>query len=426
MENLNDIKLSLDTDDSEPQAPVFTVPDDFGTNSSNAGESAELSLEPIAPKPTVVFTQVESGAALVPDTSGLSDAERKLIADFANKIDLNNSTQIMHYGTQAQKKVSSFSEAALANIKTKDVDEIGDMVGGLVVQLKNFDIDGTNEKKPGLFRRAKNKFALTKAKYDSVEKNVNKISDNLEQHKITLMKDVHLLDQMYDKNLEYYKELTMYIIAGRQKLQEVIETQLPQLQQKAIESGLQEDAQSANYLADMCNRFDKKIHDLELTRIVSIQMGPQIRLVQSTNNIMVEKIHSSIVNTIPLWKNQMVLALGMAHSKAAIESQRAVTDMTNELLRKNADMLKENTIEAAKESERSIVDIDTLRHTNQSLIATLDEVLAIQQSGREKRREAQAELHKIEDELKTKLLDIRDVTRIIASPQNEQIASPES
>jgi len=237
---------------------------------------------------------------------------------------------------------------------------------------------------------------------------VDKITGALETHKVTLMKDVAMLDQMYDKNLEYYKELSMYIVAGRQKLQEVIEKELPELQAKAVESGLQEDAQSANYLADMCNRFDKKLHDLELTKTVSMQMSPQIRLVQSTNNIMVEKIHSSIVNTIPLWKNQMVLALGMAHSQQAIKAQREVTDVTNELLKKNADMLKQNTLEAAKEAERSIVDIDTLKHTNQSLITTLDEVLQIQQTGRQKRQEAQAELVKIEDELKAKLLDIRD------------------
>jgi uncharacterized protein YaaN involved in tellurite resistance len=250
--------------------------------------------------------------------------------------------------------------------------------------------------------------ALKKAEFDTVAANVDKITNALEGHKVTLLKDIHMLDQMYEKNLEYYKELTMYIIAGRQKLQDVIDNELPALQKKAAESGLQEDAQAANFLADMCNRFDKKLHDLELTRIVSIQMSPQIRLVQSTNNIMVEKIHSSIVNTIPLWKNQMVLALGMANTQKAIKAQRAVTDVTNDLLKKNADMLKINTIEAAKESERSIVDIETLRHTNQSLISTLDEVLQIQQTGREKRREAQNELHKIEEELKAKLLDIRD------------------
>jgi uncharacterized protein YaaN involved in tellurite resistance len=356
------------------------------------------------------FTAVEAAAAIVPDTSALTEAEQKIVADFVGKIDITNSAQVLQYGGQAQKKISSFSQAALNNIKTKDMDEIGDMVSGLVVQLKNFEIEDKG-KKPGLFKKQRDKFALTKAKYDTVEANIDKISTNLENHKIVLMKDVAMLDQMYDKNLEYYKELSMYIIAGRQKLQQVIEKELPILQAKAQETGLAEDAQAANHLADMCNRFDKKIHDLELTKTVSMQMSPQIRLVQSTNNIMIEKIHSSIVNTIPLWKNQMVLALGMAHSRSAIKAQREVTDITNELLKKNADALKLNTIEAAKESERSIVDIETLKHTNQSLISTLDEVLTIQQTGRVKRQEAQAELVKIEEELKAKLLDIRDAGR---------------
>jgi len=384
---MEEIKLSLDMNE-EPTVPVV----------------------PVAPVNQPEFTAVADSATMIPDTSALTEAQKKIVADFAGKIDITNSAQILQYGGQAQKKISSFSEAALANIRTKDMDEIGDMVSGLVVELKNFDLEDKG-KKPKLFKKQRDKMALTKAKYDAVEKNVDGICNTLENHKMVLLKDVAMLDQMYDKNLEYYKELSMYIIAGRQKLQEVIETQLPQLQKKAAESGLAEDAQAANHLADMCNRFDKKIHDLELTKTVSMQMSPQIRLVQSTNNIMVEKIHSSIVNTIPLWKNQMVLALGMAHSQAAIRAQRQVTDMTNDLLKKNADALKQNTIEAAKESERAIVDIETLKATNQSLISTLDEVLQIQQTGREKRREAQAELHKIEEELKTKLLDIRDAAK---------------
>jgi uncharacterized protein YaaN involved in tellurite resistance len=395
---MEEIKLSLDIDATEPEVPVFTT-------SEEAGEKLEITEIPAENQPG--FTAIAEAAAVIPDTSKLTEEEKKLVADFAQKIDIKNSTQVLQFGGSAQKKISTFSQAALANIRTKDIDQIGEMVSGLVVQLKNFDLEDSG-KKPGLFRKAKNKVAMTKAKFDTVEANVNKISDNLEVHKRVLLKDVAMLDQMYDKNLEYYKELSMYIIAGRQKLQEVIENELPELQKKAVESGLQEDAQEANYLAEMCNRFDKKLHDLELTRVICVQMGPQIRLVQSTNNVMVEKIQSSLVNTIPLWKNQMVLAMGMANSQAAIKAQRQVADTTNELLRKNADMLKQNTVEAAREAERGIVDIETLKHTNQSLITTLDEVLQIQQTGREKRREAQVELHKIEEELKAKLLDIRD------------------
>ncbi|MCL2071695.1 MAG: toxic anion resistance protein [Oscillospiraceae bacterium] len=403
--NMEDIKLSFDM--NEPSAPELTLD----------GESASGTTEVAAPAvPAFEFTAVENTAALMPDSSSLTEAELKTVAEFAQKIDLNNTTQILQYGGQAQKKISSFSEQALANVKTKELDEIGDMVAGLVVQLKKFEIEDKGKKR--LFAKQRDKLALKKAEFDTVEKNVDKITGILEGHKITLLKDVHMLDQMYEKNLEYYKELTMYIIAGRQKLAEVIATELPALQKKAIASGLAEDAQEANYLADMCNRFDKKLHDIELTRIISVQMSPQIRLVQSTNNIMIEKIHSSIVNTIPLWKNQMVLALGMAHSQAAIKAQREVTDVTNDLLRRNADALKQNTIEAARESERSIVDIETLKHTNQSLISTLDEVLQIQQSGREKRREAQVELHKIEEELKNKLLDIRDAGKVVAVDAN--------
>jgi uncharacterized protein YaaN involved in tellurite resistance len=388
MEN-NEIKLSLDV--NEPEAPAFDAAEDIATA---AAESA------------VNFTALDNAVAIVPDTSNFTDSEKKMVAEFAQKIDISNSTQIMQYGGNAQKKISSFSEAVLSNLRTKDMDGVGDMISGLVVELNGFALD--DGKKPGLFRKAKNKMAVTKARYDTVEKNVDKITSSLENHKIVLMKDVALLDQMYDKNLDYYKELSMYVVAGRRKLQEVIEKDLPALQAKAIESGLQEDAQAANHLADMCNRFDKKIHDLELTKTISMQMSPQIRLVQSNNNAMIEKIHSSVVNTIPLWKNQMVLALGMSHSAAAIKAQQAVSNITNDLLRKNAEALKMNTIEAAKESERGIVDIETLQNTNKLLIETLDEVLAIQQTGREKRREAQAELVKIEDELKTKLLDIRD------------------
>lgn len=415
---MSEINLSLDLNQGEPEIPAFGTTEPPNLSEAVASPMAVASIHdnmatPVAPVITPIepatapnFTAVVETATHMPDTSNLTEAELKTVNDFASKIDIKNSAQILQYGGQAQKKVSGFSEAALANIRTKDVDEIGEMLSNMVMQLRGFDIEDSGKKR--LFSKSRDKLAKKKSEFDTIAANIDKITNNLEGHKIILLKDIHMLDQMYDKNLEYYKELTMYIIAGRKKLQDVIETELPALQKKALESGLAEDAQEANFLADMCNRFDKKLHDLELTRVVSIQMSPQIRLVQSTNNIMVEKIHSSIVNTIPLWKNQMVLALGMANTAKAIKSQEAVTDMTNELLRKNADSLKINTIEAAKASERSIVDIETLKHTNQSLISTLDEVLQIQQNGREKRREAQAELHKIEEELKAKLLDIRD------------------
>jgi len=375
-------------------------------------EVREPSIETPEFAPANTFTAVAE--TVKPDTSALTEEEKRIVAEFAQKIDIKNSTQVLQYGGQAQKKISSFSEQALNNVRTKDMGEIGDMISDLVMSLRNFEIEDSG-KKPGLFKKQRDKLALNKAKYDAAEKNIDKICGVLENHKITLMKDVAMLDQMYEKNLEYYKELSMYIVAGRQKLQDVIEKELPELKKKAIASGLPEDAQAANYLADMCNRFDKKLHDLELTRVISIQMSPQIRLVQSTNNTMIEKIQSSLVNTIPLWKNQMVLALGMAHSQSAIKAQREVSDITNQLLRKNADALKMNTIEAAKESERSIVDLETLKYTNQSLITTLDEVLRVQQDGRAKRKEAEAELVKIESELKTKLLDIRDAGAAVKS-----------
>lgn len=387
----NELKLELDI--PEPEAvEIIELSVDEGEVQDKTNE-AQRELASIV-------------SAVKPDNSALTVEEKKMVSDFAQKIDIKNAAQIMQYGGSAQKKIAGFSEQALSNVRTKDMEQIGDMISSLVIELKGFQID--NNKKPGLFKRARNQISEAKTRYDSVEKNVDKICGVLEKHKVVLLKDVAMLDQMYEKNLQYYKELTMYIIAGREKLDEVITKELPVLQEKAQKSGLAEDAQAANYLADMCNRFDKKLHDLELTRMVSIQMSPQIRLVQSTNNIMVEKIQSSLVNTIPLWKNQMVLALGMQHSESAIRAQREVTDITNQLLRANADTLKINTVNAARESERSIVDIETLKHTNQSLISTLDEVLQIQQDGRQKRREAEVELGRIEEELKNKLLDIRD------------------
>ena len=343
------------------------------------------------------------------EESQLSAEELAVVKEFAKKIDITNSTQVLQYGATSQEKMSQFSENALASVRAKDMDEIGKMVTGLVVELKGFT--AAEESKGifgGIFKKAGKKMTEVIARYDTVEKNVNKISDVLDTHKVTLLKDIAMLDKMYERNLAYFKELSMYILAGRQKLQEVYSTDLPALQTKARESGLMEDAQAANSLAEMCNRFDKKLHDLDLTRTISLQMAPQIRLVQNNNSIMVEKIHSSIVNTIPLWKNQMVLTLGLSHSKQALEAQRKVTDTTNALLRKNAEMLQTSTIETAKESERGIVDIETLTQTNQSLISTLDEVMRIQVEGRQKRREAEVELTRIEGELKNKLLEMRN------------------
>lgn len=359
-------------------------------------ETPELELAP---------PEVEKPRPL--EEASLTEQEKAMVKDFANKINLTDSTQILQYGAGAQTKISQFSEAALANVRTKDLDEVGGLITGLVGELRGFN-DEPKGGIRGLFKRTSNSIGQMKTKYDSAEKNVDRISGILEGHKVTLLKDISMLDKMYEMNLAYYKELTMYILAGREKLEWVIVNELPAAQEKARQSGNPADAQSANYLADMCNRFDKKLHDLELTRNICLQMGPQIRLVQSNNAIMLEKIQSSIVNTIPLWKNQMVLALGVANSQRAIAAQRAVTDMTNELLRKNADTIKAGTIEAARESERGIVDIETLQHTNESLIETLDEVLQIQQEGRAKRRAAETELSRIEEQLKSKLLEVRN------------------
>jgi len=394
--------------------------DNNAQNPLNQNDSfqPELVLDPIpAPAPALVLTPEPAGQALPAQAAAqaiedrLSPQELEMVQEFAKKIDIANATQVLQYGVGAQQKISSFSETALSSVRGKDLGEVGDMITGLVTELKNFSPEEERKGFLGLFKKGGNQMTAFQAKYSSVAKNVDRISDQLEGHKLTLLKDVAMLDKMYEMNLAYYKELTMYILAGRRKLEEVTATQLPALQRKARETGLQEDAQSANNLAEMCNRFEKKLHDLELTRTISIQMAPQIRLVQNNNSVMIDKIQSSIVNTIPLWKNQMVLSLGLAHSKNAIEAQRQVTDITNQLLRKNADTLKQSTVETARESERGIVDIETLQYTNQSLISTLDEVLQIQQEGRDKRFLAEAELRRIEDELKNKLLEVRDTTR---------------
>ncbi|MCI5899993.1 MAG: toxic anion resistance protein [Lachnospiraceae bacterium] len=341
------------------------------------------------------------------DDSMLTDAEKKMVDDFAKQIDLHNSAAILQYGAGAQKKMADFSESALENVRTKDLGEVGDMLSSVVTELKSFDTEEEEKGFLGLFRKSANKMTAMKAKYEKAETNVSKICKVLENHQVQLMKDVAVLDKMYELNKTYFKELSMYILAGKKKLAYVRDTELPALIKKAQESGLPEDAQAARDLDALCGRFEKKLHDLELTRQISLQTAPQIRLVQGNDTMMVEKIQSTVVNTIPLWKSQMVLALGVAHSADAAKAQREVTDMTNELLRKNAQTLKMATVETAKESERGIVDMETLKATNESLISTLDEVMRIQQEGHQKRMEAEVEMQKIEDELKQKLLQIR-------------------
>ena len=340
------------------------------------------------------------------DESILTEEERKTVDEFAKQIDLTNSAMVLQYGAGTQKKMADFSEAALENVKSKDLGEVGELLSGVVKELRDFDEE---EEKGffGFFKKASGRIESMKAKYAKAEANVNEIVKVLEKHQVQLMKDTALLDKMYELNLTYFKELSMYILAGKKKLQEVRSTRLAELVSRSQASGLPEDAQAAKDLESMCERFEKKIHDLELTRMISIQTAPQIRLVQNNDTLMVEKIQSTIVNTIPLWKSQMVLALGVEHSTQAAEAQRQVTDMTNELLRKNAEKLKMATVETAKESERGIVDMETLKATNESLISTLDEVMNIQQEGRQKRREAEAELQNMERELKNKLLEIR-------------------
>jgi len=335
----------------------------------------------------------------------LSPEEQKQVDAFSQKIDLADSAVVLNYGAGSQQKIADFSDAALANIRTKDLGVVGDMIGDLVVELKGFSAD--EDTKKGFFRRSVSKVAALKARYDKAEVNVSKISQMLEEHQVQLLKDIALLDKLYQRNLTNFKELTMYILAGKKRLEHARTVTLEEMKKKALDSGRPEDAQAANDYANLVNRFEKKLYDLELTRTVSIQMAPQIRLIQNNDAAMAEKIQSTIVNTIPLWKSQMVLALGLYHSQQAMEAQRAVTDMTNELLRKNADMLKTGTIETQKESERGVVDIETLQYTNQSLITTLDEVLRIQQEGREKRASAEQELRRIENDLKQKLLEMK-------------------
>ena len=336
----------------------------------------------------------------------LSDEERRMVDEFSKQIDLHNSNGILQYGVGTQKKMADFSENALKSVKTKDLGEVGNMITDLVTELKSFDVEEEEKGFLGLFKKSGNKITALKAKYDKAEVNVEKICEVLEGHQMQLMKDVAVLDKMYGLNLSYFKELSMYILAGKKKLQEVRDTELAELIEKAQISSLPEDAQAAKDLESLCERFEKKIHDLELTRMIAIQTAPQIRLVQSSNSLMIEKIQSTVVNTIPLWKSQMVIALGVEHANQAARAQREVTDMTNQLLRKNAEALKMATIESARESERGIVDLETLKTTNAALISTFDEVMKVQEDGRRKRREAEAELNRMELELKNKLLEI--------------------
>lgn len=376
-------------------------------NPTEAAQEAvpELTLTPEAP--AAPETEKKEVEPVKVDESMLTEQEKKAVDDFAKKIDITDTNLVLNYGVAAQKSVATFSENALSSVRNKDLGEVGETLSNLVVEVKGF---GQEEKKgfAGLFHKQKDKLELMRAQYGKAETSVNRIVSELEKHQVTLMKDIAMLDQMYELNLKYYKELTMYIIAGKKRLAEVRSGELEELRKKAETSGLAEDAQAYNDYAQKCERFEKKLHDLELTRMVSLQMGPQTRLLQNNDTLMVEKIQSSLVNTIPLWKSQMVLALGMEHSRQATAAQSAVAQTTNELLKKNADMLKMGTIATAKEAERSIVDIETLQHTNEQLVSTLDEVVNIQREGAQKRKEAEVELGRIEGELKQKLMELRN------------------
>lgn len=390
----------MDTDKKSEFIPNLTLTPNQNT------ESAVAVVQPAEEKKEAITDLKELKNESL-EFERLSEAEQTAVKEFSSKIDVRNAEQIMNYGSAAQKNISEFSSAALGNVKTKDMDEIGKEISDLVVELRGFNFDEKESKGLlGLFKKARQSIESLKAQYEKAEVNVNKIVEQLENHEIVLLKDIALMDTMYEKNLQYYRELTMYIIAGKLRVKELLEVELPKYQAKAKETGLAEDAQEANDFANLISRFEKKIHDLELTRIVSIQMSPQIRMIQSNDTVMAEKIRSSIVNTIPLWKSQMVLALTMQHSHNAMHAQREVTDVTNMLLEKNAEKLRQGSVEIAKESERSIIDIETLRKANEELIATLEDVKKIQQEGRDKRARAEMELTKIEDELKAKLLEM--------------------
>lgn len=373
--------------DFEMETPSLTLEPDLGEFEKK---------EEVLPKKQ---TQKEEVPVLTPE-------EQKMVNDFAAKIDIENTNQILQYGAGTQKKMSDFSDTALENVKTQDLGEIGELISNVVGELKDFDVQEEG-KFFGFFRKQTSKIENLKNKYDKAQVNVEKITDSLQQHQVRLMKDSAMLDKMYEQNLNYFKELTMYILAGKKKLEETRNGKLAEMKNKAALSGLPEDAQAARDLDEKCSRFEKKLHDLELTRTIAMQTAPQIRLIQNNDTVMVEKIQTTIVNTIPLWKSQMVLALGIAHSAEAVQAQRQVTDITNELLRKNAETLHMATVETAKESERGIVDLETLQKTNADLIQTLDDVMRIQMEGRQKRQAAEMEMHRMEEELKRKLLEIR-------------------
>ena len=389
--------LNNELDLNAPVAPTLTL--------DSAPAAPTLTLDPAADE-KIVEESKKATPVQVEDTP-LSPEEQKMVNDFAEKIDLTNSQMVLQYGAASQKKLSDFSETALSRVKTQDMGETGELITGLIAELQGFDANAEQPKGIlGFFKKTSNSIEQLKTRYDSADKNVERIKTKLEDHQVVLMKDIAMLDKMYEYNLVYFKELTMYILAGKKKLADVRANELKAAQEKAQRTQLPEDAQAARDLANMCDRFEKKLYDLELTRNVSIQMGPQIRLIQSNDTMMAEKIQTTIVNTIPLWKNQMVLALGIAHSQQAMAAERAVTDATNELLKKNAATLKQGTIDIAKESERGIVDIETLQQTNKQLIETLDELNKIRADGKVKRANAEQELGRIEGELRQKMLEI--------------------
>ena len=381
-------------DTKEVETPVLILPGEEET------QLDQMMVEASAQPETVKEVNIE-------DKIQLTDAEKKAVEDFAGKIDISNANHILQYGADAQAKITQFSDMALEKVRTKDLGSVGDTLSSLVVELKDFDPNEQKKGFLGLFKKAGTSIAELKAKYDKAEVNVEKVVDVLEGHQITLTKDIAVLDEMFKANMTNFKQLSLYIVAGKKKLEEVQNVTIPAMQAKAAETGAMEDAQAANDYANLANRFEKKLHDLDLTRTVSLQMGPQIRLIQNNDTLMVEKIQTTLLNTIPLWKSQMVLALGLAHSEQAMQAQKAVSDTTNELLKKNAELLKQTTVGVAQESERGIVDIETLKHTNQMLIDTLDEVVKIQNDGRAKRKATEVELLNIENQLKDKMLEFR-------------------
>ena len=392
---MSEIKLTLNPTPEAPKADDIVAAAQAAVDSAAAAVAEQKEIE----------SKVQADALSM---ENFSADEQKMINDFSKQIDVTDSALVFSYGSSAQQNIAQFSDSALKNVQTKDLDEVGDMIANLVGELRGFDADEEEKGIFGWFKKQQSKLELMKARYTSSEANVNKICEGLEAHQVQLLKDIAMLDRLYDQNLTYFKELSMYIVAGKKRLEAFRAEEIQAARDKAAKSGLPEDAQAAKDLADKADRFEKKLYDLELTRNISIQMAPQIRLIQSSNQLMAEKIQSSLVNTIPLWKSQMVLALGIAHTQSAMEAQRAVTDLTNEMLKKNAKKLQMASVESAKEGERGIIDIETLTQTNQMLIQTMDEVLNIQQNGRQKRLEAEKELARIEDELKKKMLEVRE------------------